>query len=220
LTTSQPTAHDQRPLVVACGALARDLRAVLGADGLAGAVDVHYLPANLHYRPERIMGELAPVVLAALADERDVFVAYADCGTGGHLDAFLAEHPRVQRLPGAHCYEFFAGREQFSDMHEAELGTLYLTDFLAKHFDSLVWTSLGLDRHPELRDMYFANYTKVVLLAQTDDAEVTHRAEVAAQRLSLDFERVFTGRDGLAVPLQGWTTAVSLSARPAREVMV
>ncbi len=220
MTTSEPTPNEQRPLVVACGALARDLRAVLVADGLAGAIDVHYLPANLHYRPERIMGELAPVVLAALAADRDVFVAYADCGTGGHLDSFLADHAQVQRLPGAHCYEFFAGSEPFADMHETELGTLYLTDFLAKHFDALVWNSLGLDRHPELRDTYFGNYNKVVLLAQTDDADVTHRAEVAARRLGLAFERVFTGRDGLAAPLQRWTTAVSVGSRPPREVMV
>ena len=220
MTTSTPTTIEQRPLVVACGALARDLRAVLGADGLAAAIDVHYLPANLHYRPERIIGELAPVVLAALADDRDVFVAYADCGTGGHLDTFLAEHPQVQRLPGAHCYEFFAGRDQFAGMHEAALGTLYLTDFLAKHFDALVWNSLGLDRHPELRDMYFGNYTRVVLLAQTDDAAVTAQAETAAQRLGLAFERVFTGRDNLAEPVRQWATAVSIGTRPAREVMV
>ena len=98
-----------------------------------------------------------------------MFVAYADCGTGGALDALLARHPEATRLPGSHCYEFFSGAELFAALHEAELGTFYLTDFLAKHFEPLVWQGLGLDRHPELRDMYFGNYRRVVLLSQTDD---------------------------------------------------
>ena len=96
-----------------------------------------------------------------------MFVAYADCGTGGALDAFLAEHPGVERLPGAHCYEFFAGSERFAALHDAEPGTFYLTDFLAKHFDALVWQGLGLDRHPTLLPLYFGNYRRVVLLSQS-----------------------------------------------------
>lgn len=188
-----------RPLVIACGALAGDLRAVLRASGLDAAIDVTYLPANLHNRPERIVGEIRPLLDAALAAGRPVFIGYADCGTGGLLDALLAEHPGVQRLPGSHCYEFFAGSDQFAALHEEALGTLYLTDFLAKHFDALIWGGLGLDRHPELRDMYFGNYTRVVLLAQTDDPAVTAGAAEAARRLGLDFERRFVGRAGLDV---------------------
>jgi len=188
-----------RPLVIACGALAGDLRAVLRASGLDAAIDVTYLPANLHNRPERIVGEIRPLLDAALAAGRPVFIGYADCGTGGLLDALLAEHPGVQRMPGSHCYEFFAGSDQFAALHEEALGTLYLTDFLAKHFDALIWGGLGLDRHPELRDMYFGNYTRVVLLAQTDDPAVTAGAAEAARRLGLDFERRFVGRAGLDV---------------------
>jgi hypothetical protein len=160
------------PLVIACGALATELRAVLKAQGLAGAVEVTYLPANLHNRPERIVPELEPLLDAAAAQHRPVFVAYADCGTGGALDALLAKHPEATRLPGSHCYEFFSGAEQFAAIHEEELGTLFLTDFLAKHFDALLWQGLGLDRHPELRDLYFGNYRRVVLISQTDSDAV------------------------------------------------
>ena len=177
--------------------------------GLADAIDVHYLQANLHYRPERIMGELAPVVEAAIDSGREVFVAYADCGTGGHLDAFLAEHPGVGRLPGAHCYEFFAGAEEFAEMHDDQPGTFYLTDFLAKHFDSLVWVNLGLDRHPQLRDVYFGNYTRLVYLAQTDDPAITRRAMDAAEQLGLAFEIRHTGRRGLAAPMERWADAIT-----------
>ncbi|MCU1390640.1 MAG: hypothetical protein JWL72_3978 [Ilumatobacteraceae bacterium] len=203
------TASD-RPLVIACGALAGDLRAILRADGLADAVEVDYLPANLHMTPQRVVGELRPRVEAAIATGRPVLVGYADCGTGGLLDAFLAEHPGVERLPGAHCYELFAGTAEFDVMQEEELGTFYLTDFLAKHFDAVVWGGLGLEAHPELRDLYFANYTRVVLLAQTDDAEVTARGAAAAARLGLAFERRLVGRAGLAGAV---ATAVQIRTR-------
>ncbi|MEO6125617.1 MAG: DUF1638 domain-containing protein [Ilumatobacteraceae bacterium] len=190
-----------RPLVIACGALTADLRAVLQINDLADAVEVTYLPANYHSRPDKIVPALRPLIEAAVAADRHVFVAYADCGTGGLLDALLAEYPGIDRLPGAHCYEFFAGSIEFATMHEDELGTLYVTDFLAKHFDSLVWGGLGLDRFPQLRDMYFGNYTRVMLLAQTEDAAITACAEEAAVRLGLRFERRFVGRSGLGDPV-------------------
>ena len=123
------------PLVIACGALASELRAVLKAQGLADLVEVTYLPANLHNRPERIVPELEPLLDEAVRQGRTVFIAYADCGTGGALDALLERHPEATRLPGSHCYEFFSGADQFAAMHEEELGTFFLTDFLAKHFE-------------------------------------------------------------------------------------
>ena len=190
-----------RPLVLACGALAADLRAVLAASGFDAHVDVEYLPANLHNRPDAIAPALRPRLTAAARAARPVFVAYADCGTGGGLDALLREFPGVQRLPGAHCYEVFAGAAQFAALQNEALGTFYLTDFLAKHFDALVWSGLGLDRHPELRDMYFGAYTRVVLLSQAPDAHVVARARAAAARLGLDFSHRPTGRDGLGVPV-------------------
>jgi hypothetical protein len=128
-------------------------------------------------------------------------VAYADCGTGGALDRWLADRPGVTRLPGAHCYEVFAGGARFTELHDAEPGTFFLTDFLARHFDALVWEGLGLDRHPELRDLYFGNYRRVVLLSQSTDPDVVRSAERAAGRLGLDFEHHHTGRSELATAI-------------------
>jgi hypothetical protein len=192
---------NSRPLIVACGALVSELRAVLERNGLTEAIEVKYLPANLHNRPEGIVPALAEVVGAAAG--RPVFVGYADCGTGGALDRYLEAHPGISRIPGAHCYEFFAGSERFADDHAAEPGTFYLTDFLAKHFDALVWSGLGLDRHPELRDTYFSNYTTVVLYTQTTDPGVIEAGQRAAEKLGLDFRHEHVGIDGLeaAIPV-------------------
>jgi Protein of unknown function (DUF1638) len=181
------------PLVIACGALATELREVLAAQGLDG-IEVRYLPANLHNRPQRIVPALQAIIDLE-GHERHVFVAYADCGTGGALDAFLAEHPGIARLPGAHCYEFFAGRDRFAALHDAEPGTFYLTDFLAKHFDVLVWQGLGLDRHPSLLPDYFGNYRHLVLLSQGDDPAVLAAAQSAAERLGLEFRHEHTGME-------------------------
>jgi hypothetical protein len=197
------------PLVIACGALASELRAVLTAQGLADAVDVTYLPANLHNRPERIVPELEPLLDRASSEGRSVFIAYADCGTGGALDALLQRHPEATRLPGSHCYEFFSGTEQFTAMHEEEIGTFFLTDFLAKHFEALLWQGLGLDRHPQLLEMYFGNYRRVVLISQTDSESVIEKGRIAAERLGLEFEHRHVGMgpftkavtDGVAISL-------------------
>ncbi|MCB0955732.1 MAG: DUF1638 domain-containing protein [Ilumatobacteraceae bacterium] len=195
------------PLVLACGALVAELRAVLAAAELDRAVEVRYLPANLHNRPERIV----PALEALLADadphgDRTVLVGYADCGTGGGLDRLLAERPNLRRLPGSHCYEFFAGTELFTALHDAEPGTLYLTDYLAKHFDALLWQGLGLDRHPELLPAYFGNYRRVVLLSQTERTDVRDAAAAAAERLGLAFEHRHVG-------LQPFSMAVSVQLR-------
>jgi Protein of unknown function (DUF1638) len=186
------------PLVIACGALAGELRVVLRVVGLDARVDVTYLPAHLHNRPEGIVPAIAPRLEAAEREGRAVFVAYADCGTGGALDRLLDAHPGVHRLPGAHCYELFAGREAFSQLHDDEPGTFFLTDFLARHFEALVWQGLGLDRHPQLRDTYFGNYRRLVLLAQSDDPAVVDLAAAAADRLGLAFEHHHVGRHRLA----------------------
>lgn len=199
-------ATQSRPLVLACGALVSELRAVLDSNGLSSHVDVRYLPANLHNRPERIEPALREL-LAELdpAGERPVLLGYADCGSGGGLDRLLAERPNIRRLPGSHCYEFFTGTDAFNELHEAELGTFFLTDFLAKHFDPIIWQGLALDRHPELLPMYFGNYTRVVLLSQRPDADVVVAARAAAARLGLAFEHRHVGltpfNDAVAVVL-------------------
>lgn len=184
-----------RPLVIACGALASDLRAVLQQLGLADAVDVRYLPAPHHSRPERIVPAARQQLDADDDGTRPILFGYGDCGTGGDLDRLVGElGERAARLAGDHCYEFFAGSEVFHAMHDAEPGTFYLTDFLAKHFDALVWGGLGLDRHPELLDLYFGNYRRVVLLSQTDDPSVVAAGERAAEQLGLEFEHVHVAR--------------------------
>jgi hypothetical protein len=199
------------PLVIACGALATELRAVLRlgegrseapsstASEASPSVDVRYLPAHLHNRPERIVPAVESLI--AEAGDRPVFVAYADCGTGGQLDAMLARHPGVARLPGAHCYEVFAGSALFAELHDAEPGTFFLTDFLARHFEPLVWQGLGLDRHPQLRSVYFAHYRRVVLLSQSEDEAVVTAGRAAAERLGLGFEHRHVGRDRLAAAI-------------------
>jgi len=195
-----------RPVVIACGALVSELRAVLAANSMTDAVDVAYLPANLHNRPERIVPTLREHVAHHLATDPDrtVLIGYADCGTGGQLDAYLDELPNATRLPGSHCYEFFSGTELFTALHDAVPGTFYLTDFLAKHFDALVWQSLGLDRHPELREAYFGNYSRVVLLSQSLDPAVVDAGRAAAARLALVFEHHHVG-------LQRFDRAVTVS---------
>jgi Protein of unknown function (DUF1638) len=198
------------PLVIACGALASELRVVLKAQGLNDAVEVTYLPANLHNRPERIVPELSPLLDAAASGGRPVFIAYADCGTGGALDALLEQHPGVTRLPGSHCYEFFSGSDVFAAMHEEELGTLYLTDFLAKHFEALLWQGLGLDRHPQLRDTYFGNYRRVMLISQSTSDVVIAAGRVAAERLGLEFQHRHVGLEPFSEAV-----AVSLHRRVA-----
>jgi hypothetical protein len=176
----------RRVLVIACGALVRELRTVLGQ--IDAPIDVEYLPAPLHNRPERIRDAVQAVIDAKGSRYDEIVLGYADCGTGGHLAAL-----GLRMLPGSHCYEFFAGHDAFEALHDAEPGTFYLTDYLARHFDALVIGSLGLDRHPELRDAYFGNYTRLVYLSQTDDAALLTAAQAAADRLALAFEHRPTG---------------------------
>ena len=188
-----------RLLVVACGALANELLEVIRLNSLDW-VDVECLPAKLHNTPRLIPAAVEERLESALGNYRDVFVGYADCGTGGMLDRVL-EARGVERLPGAHCYEFFATSSDFAAMHDQEPGTFYLTDFLARHFDRLVWNGLGLDRWPQLRDDYFANYRRLVYLSQIDSPQLVERARAAASRLGLDFEKRRVGYGDLATSL-------------------
>lgn len=188
-------------LVVACGALARELRAVLAQlPGGTDRFDVVFLPANLHNRPSEIPAAVEAVVASRNQHDR-VLVAYADCGTGGRLDATVTRLGAT-RLPGAHCYEFFAGSSVFAYLADSQPGTFYLTDFLARHFDALVILGLGLDEHPELADQYFANYTRVVLLSQSDDPTLVDMGRRAARRLGLAFEHRHVGLEPFAAAVR------------------
>jgi hypothetical protein len=185
-----------RVLVIACGAVARELVAVIDQQGLAN-VDVTCLPATLHNRPGGIPAAVAARIRAARPRYEQIFVAYADCGTGGLLDRML-EAEGVDRLPGAHCYEFYSGPDAFAALTDEDPATFFLTDFLARNFDRLVIRGLGLDRHPELLPQYFGNYRRLVYLAQTHDLALERSARRAARRLGLAFELHRTGYGDLA----------------------
>jgi hypothetical protein len=193
-------------VVIGCGALGHELVAL--TRDLPG-VEVTCLDARLHNRPERIAAAVGRRIAEAREEHgHDVhlFVAYADCGTGGALDRLL-EAEGVERLSGAHCYEVYAGSAAFADLQDEEPGSFYLTDFLARQFDTLVWAGLGLDRHPELLPLYFGNYRRLVYLAQTDDSDLAARARSAADRLGLAFERRATGLGELATSIRATAEA-------------
>ena len=193
-------------LVIACGALAREIADLKRSHGW-NHLRLKCLDAKLHNRPAEIPQRVRETIRDSRADYEHIFVAYADCGTGGALDKVLEEEG-VERLPGAHCYQFFAGSRRFSLLSAAEPGTFYLTDFLARHFDRLVIEPLGLHQHTHLRDAYFGNYTRLVYLSQVTDASLMQAARRAADRLALAFEHVHCGfgelETGLAERFSRW----------------
>ncbi|AZL60379.1 DUF1638 domain-containing protein [Tabrizicola piscis] len=192
-------ARTGRVLLIACGALAHEILALKAANGWSH-LDLQCLPAKLHLWPDRII----PAVEAAVAEARgqyaEIFVVYADCGTGGRLFEKCKELG-VQMVEGPHCYSFFEGNATFAAKADTEFTAFYLTDFLVRQFDAFVWKPMGLDRHPELRDMYFGNYTKLVYQAQVNDPVLDAKAQDCAARLGLAYERRYTGYGDLAVTL-------------------
>jgi hypothetical protein len=202
-------------LIIACGALANEITALRRANGW-NEVDVRCLPAELHNRPEKIPAAVRGLIQASRESYASIFVAYGDCGTGGLLDQVLREEG-VERIPGAHCYEFFATAPVFAALADAEPGTFYLTDFLLRHFERLVIRGLGLDRHPELFSAYFGNYRKLVYLAQAPGPKSQEEARAVATRMGLEFEYRQTGYGTLGTTL---TAAVSRgNSRPVEEVV-
>ncbi|MBS0416611.1 MAG: DUF1638 domain-containing protein [Proteobacteria bacterium] len=186
-------------LIIACGALANEITALKRANQWTD-LEVQCLPPELHNRPERIVPAIRETLREQRARFESVFVAYADCGTGGLLDVLLREEG-LERLPGAHCYEFFAGSSTFAQLQDAEPGTFYLTDFLLRHYERLVTRGLGLDRHPELAQEYFRNYRKLVYLAQNPAPGAEQEARDIATRMGLDFEYRVTGYGELGTRL-------------------
>lgn len=195
-----PPEHRGRVLLIACGALAHEVLALIRANGWQH-MDVQCLPAKLHLYPERITDEVTRVVEASRGAYQTIFVLYADCGTGGLLQARCAALG-VEMIEGPHCYAFFEGNAAFAAHAETEFTAFYLTDFLVRQFDAFVWRPMGLDRHPELRDMYFGNYTKLVYQAQISDPALDAKAEDCARRLGLAYERRFTGYGDLATTME------------------
>lgn len=191
-----------RVLLIACGALAREVLALIEINGWRHMA-LRCLPAKLHLFPEKIPGAVRDAVEKGKADGFEtVFVVYADCGTGGLLDATCADLG-VERVAGPHCYSFFDGNQTFAARGDEEMRAFYLTDFLVKQFDAFVWKPMGLDRHPDLRDMIFGNYESLIYLAQIDDPALDRKAKESAARLGLRYERRFTGYGDLAAALSG-----------------
>lgn len=190
-----------RVLLLACGALAREILALKAMNGWRH-MDLTCLPAKLHLTP----GKIPDAVRAGIREGRakgydDVFVVYADCGTGGRLDKVCAEEG-VERIAGPHCYSVFDGNDAFAARGDEEMRAFYLTDFLVRQFDAFVWRPMGLDRHPELRDMIFGNYETLIYLAQTDDPALDRAARAAASRLGLAYQRRLTGYGDLRASLE------------------
>ena len=200
-----PPSHHGRILLIACGALAHEVLALKRLNAW-DHLDLQCLPAKLHLYPDKITEEVAKAVAQHRSTYETIFILYADCGTGGLLFAKCKELG-VEMLSGPHCYSFFEGNDIFLARTETEFTTFYLTDFLVRQFDAFVWRPMGLDRHPELRDAYFGNYTKLVYQAQTDDPALDAKAEECAARLGLAYERRATGYGDLATELARFARA-------------
>ena len=199
LDLATPAAAPERMLLIACGALAREILDLMARNGWSH-MDLTCLPAILHNHPDRIAPAVEQAVRKHRATHARIFVVYADCGTGGGLRA-TCDRLGVKMVEGPHCYSFFEGNACFAANAEDEFTAFYLTDFLVRQFDAFVWEPLGLDRHPQLRDTYFGHYTKLVYQAQTDDPALPARAQDCAARLGLAFERRLTGYGDLETAL-------------------
>ena len=178
-------------LLLACGALGREIVDLIERNRWT-AFDLQCLPAKWHNTPDKIVPALREKIRDAKPRYQSIFVLYGDCGTGGDIDKLLAEEG-IERLEGPHCYAFFSGQETFASTAEEDVTAFFLTDYLARHFDKLIWEGLGMDRHPELLPLYFGNYTRIVFLAQTRNEELAKKAMAAARRLGLAYEYRYTG---------------------------
>ena len=187
-------AENPTTLVICCGAVAREIVGIVRDNGW-DHIRVECLPAKLHNKPKMLPEGVRAKIRAGREKFEHIMVLYSDCGTGGLMEDMLAEEG-VDSIGGAHCYEVFAGRECFRKLMDEEPGCFFLTDFLARHFEKLVFRGLGLDRFPKLRDTYFAHYKKMVYLAQSENAELLAYAERAAESVNLDFEVRYTGVGG------------------------
>jgi len=200
LTEEGATFHaNGRVLIIACGALAREIIALRDLNGWTH-MDLTCLPAKLHLYPEKITDAVRAAVSQHKQTYARILIAYADCGTGGQLERACADLG-VEMIEGPHCYAFFEGTARFAGIADTEMTAFYLTDFLVRQFEAFVIKPMGLDRHPELRDMYFGNYEKLVYQAQTDDPALTEKAQACAKTLGLAFERRYTGYGDLETAL-------------------
>ena len=180
----------EKILVIACGALANEITALIRMNNWSH-LQLRYLPAKLHNEPHKITQNIRKNLINAQNKFSQIFIGYADCGTGGQLDTLLNEFG-IQRLPGAHCYEFFSSTQNFSKLIEDEPGSFFLTDFLVKSFEKLIWQGLKINSHPELLKIYFKNYKRLVYLAQTESKDLQYKAKQIAKRLGLNYLYLYT----------------------------
>lgn len=186
-------------LVLACGALAKEVLALKTSMGLADSVfDLQCLPASYHNHPEKIIPALKETLDGKGKNYDHVLIGYGDCGTGGGLDRLLEDYPKAERLPGAHCYAFYAGLAEFNDMMEEELGNFFLTDYLVRHFKTLIIKGFGMDRYPNLKETYFEHYKRLIYMSQDPTDELIELARDAAEFLGLAFEHRHVGYGDLA----------------------
>ena len=181
-----------KSLVIACGALANELYTIKAMNKWEH-YDVQCLDAKLHNRPDLITPKLAEVITKKGESYSQILIGYADCGTNGAIDSLIETDSRLERLSGPHCFSFFIGEKEYKRLSEQEPGTFWLTDFLVRHFDSMVIKTLGLDKHPELRDVYFSNYTTATYLSQISEEKLLHSAKKCSDKLGLEFRHIHTG---------------------------
>lgn len=184
-------APQHKTLVLACGALAKEILFLQKQS--SAEFDLQCLPAGYHNFPDKIVPGLEKELATTYDSYDEILIGYGDCGTGGELDRFLKDYPKARRLPGAHCYAFFAGLSRFDDMMEEELGTFFLTDYLVRHFQTLIVKGFGIDRYPNLKDMYFEHYKRLIYLVQDPAQNLTAQAREAAEFLGLAYEERHVG---------------------------
>ncbi len=185
--------------MIACGALAKEITSLIRMNNWTH-LQLRYLPAKLHNEPHNIPQNIRNYLINAQNKFSQIFIGYADCGTGGKINNLLEEFG-VQRLQGAHCYDFFSSSHSFSKMLEEEPGSFFLTDFLVKSFEKLIWQGLKINRHPELQKIYFRHYKRLVYLAQTESLDLQTHAQEIAKRLGLNYLYQFTGYGALTPAL-------------------
>ena len=187
--------HKKDILIIGCGALAHEVREIIKLNDWDN-VRLQCLNADLHNTPKILPAKIKESIDSNINDYSKIFLAYADCGTGGLIDSILKDYD-IERLDGAHCYEFYSGSSVFEELSEKEIGTFYLTDFLVKNFDRLVVDGLGIQKYPALKEEYFKNYKNVVYLAQKQDNILESKARECADYLNLEFSALFTGLNNL-----------------------
>lgn len=179
-------APQHKTLVLACGALAKEI--LFLQEQTQANFDLQCLPAGYHNFPDKIVPGLEKELASTYDIYDEILIGYGDCGTGGGLDRFLVNYPKARRLPGAHCYAFFSGLDNFDKMMEEELGSFFLTDYLVRHFETLIVKGFGIDRYPDLKDMYFEHYKRLIYLVQDPKQNLSGQAKAAAKFLDLTYE--------------------------------